>query len=379
MINELKALLEQVTVTVAKTRGKQEITFLFKSESNLPQSTEEPQQTGSKAKVITPEKIEPIMDVVLAAAKSLKEIKPSTGKLEGTGTVDSKGQADLIEQLQEIEEERNAQKANAKHEIDNEISVEEAEALGKETRKELIAEGKIDEVEEIQPEDVQAAADMVDDLVDKTRAELKEESLAKSRAEKKAPVVTKVSKPERTEIQLERVAKLIELGFVEKPDEKQFVRGGIGLGTVMMLGCDSNTFQNHCIRIREDINKSNEINDKPKQSFSKFQTEEVIFPEPVILGADSKEESEEIMKALQDADMAPKTDSNTVVPVTTAPIPAPIPVAIAKKLTIKQEFALLVNEFNDGGYDGNSMDEKDYPTYEAIDQMRNYLKENPLN
>lgn len=153
----------------------------------------------------------------------------------------------------------------------------------------------------------------------------------------------------RTEAMLERVAKLTKLGFIEKPEENQFVRGGLGIGTTMILTCDASTFLKHYKEIEANIAKSKAMADKPTMSFSDFQTEELELPVAV----------------------APVPSA----PIPAAPVPEPIPVV---ELTIAQDFINLVNEFKDGGYDTATMHEKDYPTHDSIKAMRTYLQENPL-
>lgn len=293
MINELKQLLEEVTVTVTKTRGKQEITFSFGNVLTV------------KKKELSDEEID-----------------------------------NLAEKDEKYEQQAHA--ANAKHEIEQVSSKDEKE---------------LEEVKAIEVDNKTVEELIVDE----------------SNGQSAIPVETVEKVLERTPEQLERVSKLLNLGFIEKPEEKQFVRGGVGIGTTMILGCDATIFNNHYKNISEDIEKSRAMNNKPKVSFSDFQADKIEFPEPTIL----------------DAGMAPKKAVVEVVGdktvevevVKAAPEPAPpVPSAPAPKaeLSVEDNFSNLVKEYKEGGYNIDTMDIKDYPNHKAVEQMREYLKDNPL-
>ena len=338
MINELKELLKDVTVTVTKTRGKQEITFSFKeveeiSTENLEAAVELHDKIAKEARQAKKDPIE----VKVSKPADVKGIPThnvvETKVVSMVGNSESKveAQADIMSQIEEVELEERAIKANAA----DSMTDEEAEQLGKETREEI-------------------------------KAELKTESL-----------LTEAIKNEvRTPEQLERVSKLSSLGFIEKVEENQFVRGGIGIGTVMILSCDASTFNNHYLNIKEDIDKSNAMKEKPKSTFSDFKAEQVSFPEPVILGASSQEEADEVLKNLQDAGLAPKTNAPVVSGLNVPKAVPPIPKA---KKTLDEMYEELKAKFAKAGYDVSAMVPKDYPNEDAIKQMDDYLRDNPVN
>ena len=317
-IEELKALLSEVTVTVTKTRGKQEITFSF--ENKVPVQASPP---------------DPIMDTVIAAATGLKskdgeEVFVVKKEASEPGEIKKEELpiADVILEQSKTKEE-----------------VEEKETI-------IIQDcnGNIEEIPVIENKTPIGSTEVpkeVEQKVDEKIATKEEASV------------------ERTEAQIKRINILAGMLFKEK--DNQFVNSGIGVSTKMILNCTDDEFNKAIAELK--AHKNTVTDDKPTKSFSDFQAESIEFPE--------EEEKEEVIKETPKPAAAPAPPK----PVAKAsPLEEKCNALIASKdsLSLEEYVNGLAKAFEEEGYGMESFNPKEYTTKESVTDMINWLKENPL-
>lgn len=223
-------------------------------------------------------------------------------------------------------------------------------------------------VEEVKQETVQEPETPKEEV----KPEVVEEPVVQQKEE------PKLEEPQRSERTLERIKELESLGYTEKPDEKQFVRGGVGLSTSYIEKATDEEFERGLMQIREMIekNKSNnegskvvdpvpepkiepESSDKPKKSFSEFQAEKIEFEEP-------KETPKEEVKEELKQEAAPV---QTSIPMPQQPLP--------KATTLEEDIEALKIKAQNAGYDPSTI-QTEGATKESIAQLSKYIDENPL-
>jgi len=122
---------------------------------------------------------------------------------------------------------------------------------------------------------------------------------------------------QRSDKMVSRINRIVAIGFREKPEEKEFVRGGIGIATTFLEKSEDDKFEEFMTDMKTKIEESKKAN-KPMKSFSEFQTEEVKFETPV-------------------------------------PASVPVPIPVQKVKTVDELYKEVIELAREKGYDPNTI------------------------
>lgn len=227
MIDQLKSLLEEVTVHVTKTRGKMEITFSFEGKV-------EPEPIKEKIEEKPKEEPKP-------------EPEEKVVQMSGTAKRTASTQAmldDLIEQAEREEKQ------------------EHEEALEQDASKSLPE--KIDEAIQ-SSDDVQELADKVTEVIEEDAKEKLED-----------PNFFAKKNEELRKLREHRINLLKNAGMVldEATNKMNSRNGNLSIGTEEIYGLSD-------VDYKALVDKAYKESEKPTKSFSEFQAEQVQFKEEV--------------------------------------------------------------------------------------------------